>query len=109
MAKETKAILVRARELLSDPKSWTQDVMARSVRGTPVVTHSKRARSFCVEGAIERAGLKTTRKVRERARRIVYEKIASSTFVNITLWNDAPQRTHAEVLALLDKAIAAAT
>ena len=103
---EMKAILVRTRELIADPKSWLQRNSARNSVGCTVGTRSSRAKSFCVLGALDRASweLKTDLPSKTLRAPIKNHLPPSSRVVD---WNDAPRRTHAQVLRLLDKAIAA--
>jgi hypothetical protein len=45
----------RAREILSDPSSWTQWVAARDAGGRPVSPCCNEAKKFCGFGALTRA------------------------------------------------------
>jgi hypothetical protein len=47
-------VLRQARELISDPKHWTQKACARDVNGEHIDIFSPDAVCFCVGGAIER-------------------------------------------------------
>ena len=78
-------------ELLSDPKAWTQGVCARNHNGHSVHTDSPEAVSWCLSGAeIKCYKIKDWR---------VLNKMVDA-IGSITGWNDYPNRTHAEVLAL---------
>lgn len=99
----TLEILRGMRELLADEKRWTKGVFARDADGMATCPVYGEASCFCIAGAArmitnDRAygtGLNAWRaRVLEAAR-------ARS----LGEWNDAPERTHAEVLAALDKAI----
>lgn len=81
--------LRKARDYLSDPAHWCQG-------------HYSRGDAYCVVGSL---------KLREphfwahnKATSIFREVVGSS----LEDWNDAPGRTHAEVLAAFDRAIALA-
>ena len=103
---EIKTVLTRAREILAEESRWTKGCWSRTAdgkEGMPGGMNFSMAASYCISGAIYAAAgceighgfaiefLKTIKK--------------SSGFPGS--WNDHPTRTHADVLALLDKAIAA--
>jgi hypothetical protein len=93
----TLEVLRGMRELLSEPTRWTQDTNARSSDGDEVLYHSDLADCWCLDGAL----LKLTRHDGD-----VYLAVRKALPVDVLcVWNDAPERTHAEVLELLDKAI----
>lgn len=100
-------ILEKARELLSDPKRWTRDALAMTARGKHLSDPTdRRAACWCVFGAImkcsgEVSGALNAADVFERANWFGDDESFSS-------WNDRPERTHAEVLAAIDSAIALA-
>jgi hypothetical protein len=80
----TITVLARARQLIADEQKWSV------------------AQSFCVLGAIIRAGRELALPV-EDARNALEWQIARP----IQDWNDDPARTHAEVICTLDASIAA--
>lgn len=91
-------ILQHARHLVSTPEKWCKK---RIVSYNP----STGAHSYCMVGALHKA---------TKARHAVYNA-AYLAFCNanpeipnnhISTWNDSPSRTHSEVLAAFDKAIA---
>ena len=103
---DTKAILVRARILISDPKSWLQGKQARTGIGTSARACSRRAQSFCVVGALRRAAWELDPGLSPQILRgLIEDHLPPNRGAED--WNDAPRRTHAQVLRLLDKAIAA--
>lgn len=97
--------LKAVRELLAVPERWTQNTHARGVKGAPVSPVGGMAVCWCIDGAALRvAGNQHSLRYRE-----MDEAIGSACeTVCYAFWNDRPHRTHADVLALLDKAIAAA-
>lgn len=97
----TVDVLHRARELIAEPEHWTQGAPARDRRGDSCDVFNKHAVSWCVVGVICRAGL-------TEARNDALEAFARVIFGGIVPWNEDPERTHAEVLAAFDRAIAAA-
>jgi hypothetical protein len=96
------AVLARARELIADEERWCRRSFARSWLNIPVPVQSVAARRFCAMGAIMHAGRKLGMRV-EEARNVFEWQIARP----IEQWNDDPVRTHAEVIAAFNSAIAA--
>lgn len=96
--------LIKARELISDPKHWTKKALARSEKNRPVDVFSKKACAFCMEGAIRKAeddlwpspAVKYVSKYTQKK----YYKAAYEI-------NDAPETTHEDVLKLFDEMIEA--
>lgn len=97
-------ILQGVRELLSDEKRWTRGSYARDRLGRTTHSTSESAVCWCLIGALgkitnhERGARSAERALERVARRRGREFPAE--------WQDADGRTHAEVLALLDEAIA---
>lgn len=103
-----KEILVKARELIAEPKNWTKGSYARNSEGYPVSCNSEDAFCFCSLGAIQRAAadrsLLETEEARQALRRaIMIETRGVGRFIDS--WNDAPMCRHADVLAAFDRAI----
>ena len=99
------ATLVSARALIKKPEQWTQRAWARDAEHRVVGAYVT-ASCYCAGGALKLA-----------ARRILGDSYAAEeallnclpspfTYFNVTRYNDDPLRTHAEVLALFDEAIA---
>jgi hypothetical protein len=86
--------LREARALIE--RGWTQKVGARDSGGTPVWGGEKAAVSWCAVGAICTVGAKMA--PFRQANNL-------NGWGGISVWNDAPERTQAEVLAAFDKAI----
>ena len=90
---------MKVRELLSDESKWTQNAWGRDATGRPVLWAPKTAVCWCLIGAIEtcypRPGEATPidNKVRD----------AIGGGLMISKWNDAPERTFAEVKALVER------
>ena len=93
--------LKAARQLISDPAKWTQNLFARDKDGKSIDPQNKDAVCFCSFGAIERfTGCKTLSEVEGHLDNVC-EKLFHT---NVISFNDT--HTHAEVLALFDAAIA---
>jgi hypothetical protein len=94
-------ILVAARALIEQPKAWTQGEYARDKKGNRVPLTSRQATCWCAMGATGRAqagNIPAGVRARDRLRAAIGDR-------SIPGWNDAPERTHAEVLAAFDRAI----
>lgn len=94
------AELRAARALIDSPEKWTQGAFARRADSEHACSiRDVGATRFCAAGAVVRAGGggDATAALRE----------ATGHFGGLYAWNDAPERTHAEVLAVFDRAIAA--
>ena len=104
---DVAAVLERVRDHLSGPERWTTGEPARSVDGWRVAPRSKQARSWSLLGALSAV-----------ARRPAFDVVSSflehelesrgEPNGRVDTFNDAPGRTHAEILALVDACIAAA-
>ena len=91
----TIEILKNARELLSDPAHWMK-------QGSNAL-HVEDATSFCTWHAICRVA---TVGAAYKARHSILSALGFVFFSQLFDWNDAPERTHAEVLQRFDEAIA---
>ena len=98
---EAIAVLTRARELISEERHWCRGMYARAWFFLPVRPEFKAARRYCALGAIMRAAhelqLPTSR---------ASAALKRQTGSLIPNWNDSPRRSHAEVLAAFDGALA---
>jgi hypothetical protein len=97
--------LVKVRELLSDKSRWTQRTFARDSNGWSTDVDSGNAVSWCLVGAMEkvagRGNFISIEKMRSRVRASVPD-LANYGY-SLSMFNDT--QPHANVLALLDRAI----
>lgn len=106
--KTTKQALESMRELLSDETKWTKGESARDANGKAVPSTSEDAASFCLIGAIHQAdgayhdvrNALVAQILKRSERSVVY-------FNAVVYFNDLPTTTHADILGVLDDAIAA--
>lgn len=98
----TREVLEKARELIATPERWTKGALARDEHGIEVPTCCDDAYCWCMGGAIS-AVSENGSVYRSWG---VVERIVS---MHIDKFNDAPERTHAEVLEAFDRAIALAS
>lgn len=82
-------ILTDARALIDSPEKWTQGVLSKEVNG---VTQR------CAIGAISDATDSFDTDARVYLRKAIGQSL-------VARWNNAPERTHAEVLAAFTRAI----
>jgi hypothetical protein len=88
------------RGVIGEPGKWTKGGMALNASGQEVVWDSPEACKWSIFGA----GLKLWLEFSE-AYSLVLETIRDLGFINFGHFNDAPTTTHADVMALFDKAI----
>jgi len=110
----THTVLKHALEKLRDPARWTQGEYARNADGKGLKNpKSSAAVCFCSMGAIlsaPEAGIAVEYPL-GRVFHVFYkayevvQTVLGGGGVNISKWNDAPERTHAEVVAMFEKAI----
>jgi hypothetical protein len=100
-------------ELLAEPERWTRFVSARDEDGREAGIHAPCAASWCFYGGMSRVvSTQDARRSYDRFSALwgVLDPILRQTgweagAEDLIGWNDAPERTHAEVLALIDDAI----
>lgn len=103
--KSTTDVLLAAKALIATPETWCQDVQQRiSMSGV---------HAYCAHGAIlvaaRMAGVEWQPSAWYLVRAIGVDPRNSESFIrDLTAFNDAPTRTHAEVLAAFDTAVALA-
>lgn len=97
--------LQAVRALLATEGSWTKDALARGVSGYRVSPTGRNAKAYCLVGA----GMRIARK---RNPGPIFDALRQQ-FSNpdadkvLLTFNDAPETTHANIIALIDGAIAA--
>lgn len=101
-------VLVRAREFISDPARWTKGTASRDAEGNEV--DPRDGCTFCIFGALRLAVNDQTfyDYYRQAADELCYDKFGQTEDVKwtaLTKFNDAPETTHDDVLALFDKTI----
>jgi hypothetical protein len=99
--KTTRDVLVEARALIA--KGHAKGVSARRLDGYAVSSRSDDACAWCALAALSVVTNGPYWPAAESLSRVVY----GHSNGNIPLWNDAPERTQAEVLEAFDRAIAA--
>lgn len=96
-------------ELLADPERWARFESAYDDYGNAVSPQNPRACMFCLYGALQRIygdEFKQPFCQAEAKLKGALATVATSVFggVNYPAWQDAPERTHAEVLEAVRKA-----
>ena len=97
-----------ARALIDQPGKWTRGANRRDAKGNFLLRGTKlEVASRCTSGVIDKAcqGYATDTAV---VRKYLLESINRQQWRTFGLvnWNDAPDRTHAEVMQAFDRAIA---
>lgn len=102
-------VLKRAREKIAKPEHWIKDVLFRNESGTECVS-SVNATCFCSLGALYSnfaRGSMLEDAIRE-SEDLLNTLAKEAGFYSIVTFNDSDKTTHADVLAIFDKAIALA-
>lgn len=102
----TVEILRAARAKIEKPEAWAKGGFACDARGYAVGARNPLAICFCSIGAIRRVTASFAEEL--AARDVLSEIVEAIGMYGLAEWNDAPERTHAEVLAAFDKAISLA-
>lgn len=110
------AVLEKGKALIATPETWTQGSFARDSQGMPVNVTDRGACQFCLLGAVDRAicieyamfyGLFADC-VGVLASALPAHRVIDDPTDDCVAFNDNGFRLHDEVLALFDRAIAAA-
>ena len=107
----TREVLTEARRILTPDGAWTQDAVARDADGDPVSEGNERAVCWCVDGAVALAATGPSgwdSGAWTDAMTLLSEAVMpgrGELDPGVIAWQDAPGRTQAEVLGLLDRAI----
>lgn len=96
-AKQAAADLRAAQALISTHEKWTKHYGARDQAGANVDVDSRDAVCWCMAGAVYRITKKFDSPAAICLRAVVGP---------ISVWNDAPSRTHVEVMGAFERAIA---
>ena len=96
-------ILKAARAKITKPERWTKGEIARNAAGKEVSPRSKEAVCWCALGALQAAAGKKCSFI--EIDDLAYELTPRWTW--IAKVNDHKDTTHADILALFDRAIAA--
>jgi hypothetical protein len=98
-------ILKRARSYLE--KGWCRGSWARKADGSAEYIFSRKACSWCLEGALLKAENQPTwSSAGIETRELLLGMIPKYKFFGLQKWNDAKKRTKRQVLSLLDRAMA---
>lgn len=95
------------RELLSDPKRWTQNAFAKNSEGRSLGRFfaEEEACSWCLVGAVKHVyPTYEWGEIYERLAKILGKQAFTLRSYVLGVWNDDPARTHQEVLDLVTEA-----
>ncbi len=99
----TLEVLTCARELLSDPAKWIKGAYAKTAAGSVVDATDPDACCFCALGAMRKCGGEDNEDDTPAAWAL---RDAANEKTSAHYYNDAAKTTHADILALFDRAIA---
>ena len=104
-----KQRLRAARELIDTPGKWTKGAFQRDAAGNDVSYYATALvpQSHCVTGAILSVcdDPFEDRQVKFYLNRFTHDPRKGLGHLALVSWNDAPERTHAEVMLAFDQAI----
>lgn len=98
----TAEILRAARAKIAEPGSWTRLEFARDANGRATHSTSDTAVCFCALGAVNAVAYLYSRGA---LRRLLEAAVPPGFESRVGTYNDHPDTTHADVLALYDRAI----
>ena len=97
--------LHKARQLISDPRRWHRNTLARDVHGVAVTLEDPNAWSFCALGAAARVAPSG---VFHYVHQALEAKVPDGLrYPSVANFNDDPQTQHADVIKLYDRTIKA--
>ena len=103
---EIAALLRKARAKIEQPECWTKGANARDKQGRRIDSEkSPKAACWCANGAIFWAA--PDKREAHQLLRILQLHASVTTLLYVHSFNDDPTTTHADILALFDRAIAA--
>lgn len=95
------ALLKAVRARLDRPEAWCQGADARDRRGRGVSVYAARAVAWSVRGA---AWVETD-PMSPSPTPVLSAALGFASIPAMIIWNDAPDRTHADIIARLDESI----
>lgn len=109
MSVRDKALALR--ELLDKPEHWTQWADARLSNGNPTAADNSKATQWCLRGGTWKVCGERTQEWYELLMAIEHALRETESFTrplirNWEYWNDHKDRTHADVIELLDRVVA---
>lgn len=94
-------VLKKVRALLSNPDRWTKGEMARNMFGAPIDPAGPNVTCWCIMGAVHHE-TNDDPFLAGSAYQIVRAQLQGRS---VSEFNDDPTTTHADIMAILDKAI----
>jgi hypothetical protein len=104
MSTEVARVLREARALIDKPEKWCQEVDALTADGDECDARRPEAKCRCISGAIAAVSDPKSSAPTDAAWSLLWNAVDG----NPVDWNDAKGRTHADILAAMDRAIASA-
>ncbi len=89
---------MKIKELLAKPEAWTKGAWARDFQNTSVHGRNPMACCWCLGGALDLC-------YNYEEQYAICKLIHNEACISLTIaeWNDAPERTHQEVLDLVTR------
>jgi hypothetical protein len=103
----TLEVLIAGRGYIDEPPKWTKGAYARAASGSEVDVFSKKAVCYCARGAIEVAARAANTSDYGGAIAALMHAIPRGCRLRgIPTYQDRDETTHADVMAMFDRAIA---
>lgn len=103
--KTTVEILTEAKALINTPERWTKGKFAALADGSSAHWDNPNATCYCIVGAIFLAEEHMNVAASPTTTRAIMKAVGAKISRDVSVWNDAPERTHAEVMDAFDRAI----
>lgn len=107
MSAAVAEVLRKARALIADENAWIRNNLAVNHEGAVVLSADSDACKWCALGAIDKVANFLHSPGFEARDAMIRAAGVDPEDDGLGDWNDAPERTHAEVLAAFDRAIEA--
>jgi hypothetical protein len=106
-AEQIRDCLLATRALLSDPEHWCQKMAAQDKYGNYIYFRDPDAKKWCLAGAVFVMSdeKRYNKHISVPVKNFLEDILVAKTGEVIETWNDAPERSHQDVLDILDKAI----
>ena len=100
-------LIKAARKLLADEKRWTKDCYARDAQGRECRPTDKRAKCWCILGALWHCETRVKGKpfAYSAAIALIEQELLKRGYIEIPAFNDKENTTHEDVIKLLDDVI----
>ena len=105
IVKAAKLLDSAADRFEADPGLWSRGALARNDQGCQCHPESLYAESFCATGMLRRIAHETDTRLEEVSLLALQQAVQNEgNYLSVPFWNDKPERTVPEVVAMLREA-----